>query len=186
MSKIPPRSNRKTPFFALRSLLQMSQPTFARLLGLSFDTVVSIELERAKLTQGVLERLRRETGFVWGAEEGQWVVDPWARHFLQVEKGTPATKELFERFRALTPVSPRLQHVASTAMQKLFKDLCGRVSADHYVEFTQNFGTFMDLCQAILNRQAQEAKPKSQQPDLRAVKDLGQAPEAEPELASRW
>jgi transcriptional regulator with XRE-family HTH domain len=143
-----------SPIAELRHVIGLSQPKFARLLGVSFDTVASLEVGRARVTPFILEKVQFATGAVWDEKNQLWRLDPWVRHFLKEEIGARYTSEIYERFRDLSPVSPIHHKAASTAMVNTLRDLCQAMPLERYVELVQKFGRFLDECQPMLRREA--------------------------------
>jgi transcriptional regulator with XRE-family HTH domain len=182
-----------SPLYTLRQRCRLTQPEFARLIGVAFDTVQSVETGRAKLTPGILEKVRYATGAVWKDKKSEWLLD-WniRRHLAKPveDKETPFTAELFAQFQGLktTPISKARLEDDQKTMHEWVDTLCAYAPQERWVEFVQRFSQFV---QATLNafprdeQQRPAAKPEPRSSVLQSRPSPGsrRAPDNKPATA---
>jgi transcriptional regulator with XRE-family HTH domain len=98
------RSSLRHPIAVLRSIIEIAQPDFSRLVGIAESTLAKIESLRLPLSKENAIKICNETG-----ASMRWLMagDPWAPpiadelQFLPInKKSVPFTRKLFEEFRA--------------------------------------------------------------------------------------
>jgi DNA-binding XRE family transcriptional regulator len=165
---MPPKKKPDSRLLTLRQICRVTQPEFARVVGLAFDTIQSAETGRLSLSPTIMEHVRHGVGAVWSDESGIWMLDRHIRKHILPEGAdpeTPFSTDLYRRFQALkaNPPSPQRQLEDRHLMQAWLNGIFDRIPPARWVEYVQRFAGFLELIE-------KEFPAAAVQPELPAKK----------------
>jgi transcriptional regulator with XRE-family HTH domain len=111
------------PLKLLRFILGVSQKELAQQIGISWDTVRSIETGRRELTEERLAQIRIQIGAILGAHKDAWYFDPGGFAGRRI----PYVREHYETFRQELKRAARQRALLVYYMTLRFYRLCAAV-----------------------------------------------------------